>query len=78
MLDDPVLAAREDRRCDVIAARALVDLSALISAVQWSQWPGEIAEECWVDLPTLQARVTCLSDSERAQIEAAVSRSSQV
>lgn len=78
VLDDPVLAAREDRRCDMVAARALIDLSALISAAQWSQWPAEIAEECWVDLPTLQARVTCLSDSERARIEAAVSLSSQV
>lgn len=68
--DDPVLAAREERRCDEDAARLLVDLPRLIRAAQWTEWPGEMAEECWVDLATLQVRLSHLSEDERAQIQA--------
>jgi hypothetical protein len=69
---DPRLRRIEERDVEAEAARRLVDVQHLVSAVQWSQWPGEVAEECWVDVATLRARVACLSDSERAQIEDAV------
>lgn len=74
VLDDPVLAAREDRRVEEAAAVRLVDMPHLIRAAQWSQHPDEIAEECWVDRPTLQARLDHLTPAERAAIEAALDR----
>lgn len=72
VLDDPVLAAREDMHVEVAAAGLLIDLPRLIRAAQWSQLPDEMAEDCWVDLPTLQARLDHLTDAERAAIEAAL------
>lgn len=52
------------------AARQLVDLPRLIRAVQWSQWPDEMADDCWVDAPTLRTRIDHLTDEERAAVEA--------
>lgn len=71
MPDDPHLRLREERAVRVEAARRLIDLPR-IRAAQWSRWPAELAEECWVDLPTLQARLDHLTTTERAAIEAAL------
>lgn len=75
---DRRLRRLEERDVRDEASRRLIDIPRLVSALQWSRWPGEVAEECWVDLPTLHARIAHLSREERSQIEAAVSHPSQV
>lgn len=57
--------AREEAAVDVAAARHLIPLESLVSAVAWSQDPHEVAEELWVDVPTLEARVRGLTEGER-------------
>jgi len=68
----PRLRKLEERAVEETAARRLVDLPRLISALRWSRWPDEIAEECWVDLPTLRARIEHLTPGERAALTAAL------
>lgn len=65
----PWLRAREERACDAIASRRLVGLEVLADAMVWSRDEHEIAEECWVDTDTIRARLTNLTDAERAFIE---------
>lgn len=69
---DPRLRRIEERDVEAEAARRLVDVQHLVSALQWSQWPGEVAEECWVDVATLRARVGHLTSEERAAVTAAL------
>lgn len=66
---DPCLAAREEAVIDGIAARRLVSLGELIEALLWSDRPTEVADELWVDLPTLKTRIAGLAAEERAAIE---------
>lgn len=56
---------REERAVDAAAARQLIDIRALGDALVWSQDPHEVAEELWVDVPTLEARIAHLHPSER-------------
>lgn len=56
---------REERAVDATAARRLIDIRALGDALVWSQDPHEVAEELWVDVPTLEARIAHLHPSER-------------
>jgi len=66
---DPHLAAKEEAIVDGIAARRLVSLRQLIDALLWSDNPAEVADELWVDVPTLKARLKGLADHERLAIE---------
>lgn len=66
---DPVLAAREEQLCDEVAARRLVPLREAIDALLWSDNEHEVAEELWVDVPTLRARIAALTAGERAAID---------
>lgn len=67
-VDDPVLAAREDHKVETAAAVRLVDMPHLIRALQWSDRLDEVADECWVDVGTLRARLASLTESERSDI----------
>lgn len=66
---DPALAAREEAIVDEIAARRLVSLRDLIEALLWSDSEHEVADELWIDVPTLRTRVARLAEDERAAIE---------
>lgn len=63
------MRAREERACDAIAARRLVTLERLADAMVWSRDEHEIADECWVDVDTVRARLANLTPFERAHIE---------
>lgn len=63
-----------ERAVDQEAARRLVALDALVDALLWSQDETEMAEELWVDVPTLVARIEGLTEAERDHVEAALAR----
>lgn len=62
---DPVLRAREERCIDRTVARMLIDIRDLGEALAWSQDLAVAADELWVDVPTLRARLEGLHPSER-------------
>ena len=66
---DPVLLAREEDLVEQLSARRLVSLRELIDALLWSDHESEVADELWVDGPTLRARIAGLAADERAAIE---------
>lgn len=53
-----------------LAARWLIDMDRLLDALAWSEELEEVADELWVDLDTLYARLDTLTAEERAQIRA--------
>lgn len=59
---------QEERQASELAARWLIDLNDLIDALRWSTHLAEVADELWVDEPTLRARLDGLTDQEREQI----------
>jgi hypothetical protein len=69
---DHYLRDREELIVDRIAARKLVGLRHLIDALLWSQHPHEVADDLWVDVATLRARLADLTDDERATISNAL------
>jgi Zn-dependent peptidase ImmA (M78 family) len=52
------------------AARLLIPFPKLLDAMKWARRRVELAEELWVDLPTLAVRMAHLHPSEIAQIRA--------
>lgn len=66
--------AREEAAVDDVVARYLIPLDRLAAAVAWSLDPHEIADELWVDVPTLEARARGLTEGERAVLRAVVER----
>jgi len=66
---DPWLAEREERIVDELAARRLVTLGDLIGALLWSDNEHDVADELWVDIPTLRTRIAALAADERDAIE---------
>jgi hypothetical protein len=68
---EPIARAKEERAVSVTAARRLIPIAALIDAYRWC--PGgnvsELAEELWVDVPTLRVRMTALDPFEVAELE---------
>lgn len=65
---DPVLAAREEAAIDRAVARRLIPLEALGEALAWSRHLDEVADELWVDRPTLEVRLASLHPAERAHL----------
>lgn len=61
--------AREEAAVDDVVARALIPLEQLVAAVSWSRCPWELAEELWVDVPTLAARARGLTPAERQALD---------
>lgn len=62
-------AAREERIVDEIASRRLITLPSLVDALRWSRHPRELADQLWVDEPTLQTRMVTLDPIEVAELE---------
>lgn len=58
-----------ERRVSAEAARLLITDEALVAALLWSQDEHELAEELWVDVATVRARLDDLTDQEKAEIE---------
>ncbi|WP_108724372.1 ImmA/IrrE family metallo-endopeptidase [Geodermatophilus chilensis] len=67
---DRRLAAREERVVDELAARRLVSLRELMEALLWSDNEHEVADELWVDVPTLRTRIAELAAEEQVAIDA--------
>lgn len=65
---DVVLAAREERTVETIAARRLIDLNDLVEVLRWTRHEEEAAEELWVDVPMLLALIRSLTEDERLWI----------
>lgn len=65
-----VLDAREEEQVRRISARRLIPLERLADALAWTQNTAEAAEELWVDIPTLEARLRGLHPAERAHLKA--------
>lgn len=60
--------AKEEAAVNAAAARKLVDLHALGEALAWARHESEAAEELWIDVPTLRARLAHLQPAERAYL----------
>lgn len=59
---------RQERSCHNTVARLLIPFPSLLAAMQWGRDPQEIAEELWVDVETLHARIHALSPAESAAL----------
>jgi hypothetical protein len=59
---------RTERVVHGLAARRLIPLDSLVDALLWSSDDHELAEELWVDVPTLRARLDGLTEMEHAFI----------
>jgi hypothetical protein len=57
---------REERAIDETVARRLITLDALVDALLWARDDHELAEELWVDVATVRARLASLTDEETA------------
>ena len=68
MPSDPILAAREEESIERAVARRLVTIRALGDALAWARTRDEAAEELWVDVATLEARLRSLHPAERAYL----------
>lgn len=56
---------REEDVVEALAAGRLIAIHDLADALAWSLDPDEVAEDLWVDIPTLMARLRHLDDAER-------------
>ncbi|MBB1494112.1 ImmA/IrrE family metallo-endopeptidase [Propioniciclava sp. MC1595] len=56
---------REEAVVDQLAARRLIGIRDLGEALAWSTDAHEVADELWVDVPTLEARLRHLHPSDR-------------
>ena len=65
----PWFARRQERDAINTAARRLVPVEALAGALSWSQDVYELAEELDVDVPTVRARLDCLTNEEKDYID---------
>lgn len=64
------MEAREEEQVDRNAARLLLpDVHVVGEALAWAHSLDEAADELWVDVPTLEARLRSLHPSERAYLK---------
>lgn len=75
---DPLAAENEERAIDEWAARMLIPAGSLVRAFQWSSHLPEIADELWVDLHMLRARLRGLTDCEQDALMEAIRRAQGV
>jgi Zn-dependent peptidase ImmA (M78 family) len=68
---EPMARIKEERVVSALAARRLIPVAALIDAYRWcpAGSPAELAEELWVDIPTLRIRMKNLDPFEVAELE---------
>ncbi|MBF6411247.1 hypothetical protein [Nocardia farcinica] len=71
---NPVLAAAEERIVSDIAARRLIPLRSLLEAFMWTRPTNfhDLADELWVDVPTLRIRLSGLDRHEVAELNRAI------
>nr|WP_256979953.1 hypothetical protein [Rhodococcus sp. 15-1154-1] len=76
MPEDRMLALKEERIVDRIAANRLIELDQLIDVLAWNRYrvDDETAEDLFVDLRTLKIRVENLTDDERGLIDRELER----
>lgn len=65
----PILAARQEIAACMRAARRLIPITLLISALLWSQDERELAQELHVDEDTVRIRLLTLTEQEHALID---------
>lgn len=70
----PELAAMQERLCRERSARLLITITALADAMAWSEHAGEIADQLWVDEPTLWDRLEHLTPEEHAFLHSSLQR----
>jgi hypothetical protein len=63
---------QREREVSESSARRLVPLEQLVEAAIWAVDLAELADECWVDVDTMQCRIDTLTDDERAKVRQAV------
>lgn len=61
---------REEAQARHLASRWLITMTDLLAALAWTEHLEEVADELWVDLDTLTARLDGLTAGERAQVAA--------
>lgn len=61
--------ARDETEVRQAAARQLICIDALASALAWTQNIDELAEELWVDTITVRTRIEHLHPSERGYLK---------
>lgn len=71
---DELATIKEERVVDELAARQLIPLEDLVDKLLWSLDEHELAEDLWVDIATVRARLAGLTTAEKAEIEAAIRR----
>jgi len=60
---------REEKIIELLSARELITIYDLGEAMAWTSDMGEVADELWVDLPCLWARLEGLTDDERRYLD---------
>ena len=66
--------AKQERLVDRLAARRLVDLTALADELAWATDEFELADALWIDVATLRARLAGLTSTERQWLGRRLSR----
>lgn len=61
---------REEARIDQVVARRLIPLEDLVEALRWAHDIHELADELWVDVPTVRVRLVSLTGVEVAAVRA--------
>lgn len=61
-------AAREEAVVDAEAARLLITFEALVDAMLWSRDEYELADQLWVDVNTVRARLEALTHAETFEL----------
>jgi hypothetical protein len=65
-------APRVEVAVHAVAARRLIVMAALIEGMRWTRDFHVLADELWVDAPTLECRLEHLTNCERELLEQAV------
>lgn len=63
---------RDEQAARALAARRLIDLDELLAAWKWATSEAELADELWVDVDTLRARIEHLTDDEKGRVAAMI------
>lgn len=59
---------RQERAAEAVASRWLIPIEALADVQVWTPYLAEQAEELWVDVPMLRARLERLHPAERGYL----------
>ena len=71
---DDECSPRLEALVEEAAARQLIRLEHLAAAIVWSQDERDLAEDLWVDVDMIRARLRSLTADEAAFIEAVIER----